>query len=67
MAHIRQSEPDHVLGFQDKVLETSQGVPSLLGSGRPPIVLVHRMDVSRWNDHPFGTTVHPGGNPGAHL
>jgi len=32
-AHIRQSRPDYGLGFQAKVLEMVQGVPSSLGSG----------------------------------
>jgi len=32
MAHIRQPRPDSGLGFQVKVLETFQVVPSLLGS-----------------------------------
>jgi len=33
VAHIRQSRPDSGLGFQVKVLDTLQGVPSSLGSG----------------------------------
>jgi len=33
-AHIRQSRPDPGLVFQVKVLETFQGVPSCLGSGK---------------------------------
>jgi len=33
MAHIRQSMPDSVLGFQVKVRKTFKVVPSLLGSG----------------------------------
>ena len=33
MAHKRQSRPDAGLGFQVKALETSEGVPSWLGSG----------------------------------
>ena len=32
MAHIRQPRPDSGLGFQAKVLETFQGVPSSLDS-----------------------------------
>ena len=33
MAHIRQSRPHYVLGFQVNVFKTFQVVPSLLGSG----------------------------------
>ena len=33
MAHVRQSRPDSGLGFQVKVLEAFQGVPSSLKSG----------------------------------
>jgi len=33
LAHIRQSRPDSGLVFQVKVLETFEGVASLLGSG----------------------------------
>ena len=33
MAYVRQSRPDSGLGIQLKVIETSQGAPSLLGTG----------------------------------
>ena len=33
MAHIRQSKPDSGLGVREKVLETTQVVAALLGSG----------------------------------
>jgi len=35
ICHIRQSRPDSGLGFQAKVLENFQVVPSSLGSGLP--------------------------------
>ena len=34
MAHVRQSRPDYGLGFQVKVLDTFEIVPSLLGIGK---------------------------------
>jgi len=36
MAHIRQSQPDHGLGFQVKVLERLEVVLFSLGSGATP-------------------------------
>ena len=38
MAHIRQSRPDYSLGFQVKVLNTFEVVPSSLDSGADNLV-----------------------------
>ena len=46
MAHIRQSRPDYVLGFQVKVLKTFQVVPSSLDSGKEQEVWLSQENLS---------------------
>ena len=47
-ARTRQSRPDSGLGFQVKVLNTFQGVPSSLGSGLAQTLQLLRKNVKRF-------------------